>query len=714
MGPFVTTSWTLSRLPHLSELLGGAVAHRWSWQGAGDARAVLAWGRKPSADIAARYAARHGLPLYRLEDGFLRSVELGGREPPLSVVLDDQGIYYDAGTTSRLEGLIAGTLSPEQAARAKSIVMLWREARVSKYNHLREADPRHGRYVLVADQTFGDASIRFGMAEPQGFQRMLQAALDENPGCKVLLKVHPDVMAGKKRGHFDLEAVARLARVEVLGQDVHPVGLIERAEAVYVVTSQLGFEGLLWDKPVRTFGMPFYAGWGLTRDELPAPARRQPVTLEQLVHAALVAYPRYVDPETGQRCEVERIIEWMGLQRRMRERFPAEVYGLGFSLWKKPMVRAFFQGSAVHFVTSAADVPAGAPLALWGRRPLPAGAPDDVQPVRLEDGFLRSVGLGADLVRPVSWVMDRRGIYYDATRPSDLEHLLQTHVFDEAMRARAARLREAIVAHGLTKYNVGAGAWIRPEWRGEVGVSSPHPVALPEGEGRHGFGSVGHVGAQRLRDTATAECQVGTMRQPDLPEQGRRVILVPGQVENDASIHYGAAELRTNLGLLQAVRRANPDAWVVYKPHPDVLAGLRRAGVDEDEAVRWCDEIVEDVPMQVMLDAVDEVHVLTSLAGFEALLRGREVTCYGNPFYAGWGLTRDMAPIARRTRHLSLDELVAGVLILYPAYVSRTTGRFTTPERALEELLVWREQGMDMPLWRKGLRWVLRMLKLNG
>ncbi|MGH8642553.1 MAG: capsular polysaccharide biosynthesis protein, partial [Burkholderiales bacterium] len=108
-----------------------------------------------------------------------------------------------------------------------------------------------------------------------------------------------------------------------LGEDVHPVSLIECAAAVYVVTSQMGFEGLLWGKRVRTFGMPFYAGWGLTQDDLPAPGRRRPATLEALVHAALVEYPRYLDPQTGRRCEVERLIEWMGLQRRMRERIPA-------------------------------------------------------------------------------------------------------------------------------------------------------------------------------------------------------------------------------------------------------------------------------------------------------------------------------------------------------------------------------------------------------
>ena len=116
--------------------------------------------------------------------------------------------------------------------------------------------------------------------------------------------------------------------------------------------------------------------------------------------------------------------------------------------------------------------------------------------------------------------------------------------------------------------------------------------------------------------------------------------------------------------------------------------------------------------MHSLLDTVDEVHVLTSLTGFEALLRGKRVVTYGQPFFAGWGLTQDMAPPTRRTRRLQLDELVAGVLIEYPTYVSRTTGRFTTPERALEELLAWRRTGVSgLPLWRKGLRWILRLSK---
>ncbi len=615
---------------------------------------IAGWGLRPTSARARRYAEQHDIPYIALEDGFLRSVGLGSQDPPLSLVVDDLGIYYDASRLSRLESLVAGPLTAEAIARAQTLVTAWRNGRLSKYNYARDhTDPLPEPYVLVVDQTLGDASIRFGMADESSFQRMLAAALDENPTSTVLLKVHPEVMAGQKRGYFDLECTARLPRVRIIGQDVHPVNLIERAAAVYVVTSQMGFEGLLWGKRVRTFGMPFYAGWGLTQDDRPAPERRKPVGVENLVHAALVAYPRYVDPETGQRCEVERVIEWMALQRRMRSRFPDPLYAVGFSYVKRPIVRDYFQGSTVRFVGRKEQAPEDAALAVWGQ-----GYRDEKRPViRLEDAFLRSVGLGADLVRPLSLVMDRSGMYYDSTAPSELEHLLQTTDFSADLLARARRLRERIVEQELTKYNVGSSGWRRP-------------------------------------DGAT------------------RIILVPGQVESDASIRYGAPGIRSNMGLLQAVREANPSAHVLYKPHPDVLAGLRKKGEGEEEAMRWCDEVVTDAAMGELLSAVDEVHVLTSLAGFEALLRGKIVICYGQPFYAGWGLTNDHAPLARRTGRVTLDELVAGALILYPTYVSRTTGRFTTPERALDELLGWRQKAKaGLPLWRQLLRPALRFWK---
>jgi capsular polysaccharide export protein len=237
------------------------------------------------------------------------------------------------------------------------------------------------------------------------------------------------VVAGRKRGHFGTLSAGQRSRVTVLGEPVHPAGLLAQAAAVYVVSSQMGFEALLWGRPVRCFGMPFYAGWGLTRDELAAPARRAPVEWPALVHAALVDYPRYTDPETGGPTSPERLLDWMGLQRRQREQFPPELMAVGFSGWKRASLQRFLAGSRIR---SGAPAEARRLPGRWccgGGRP---GPRPPGQVLRVEDGFLRSVGLGADLVQPLSWVIDGRGLHYDARRPSDLEHLLAEGEFDEA------------------------------------------------------------------------------------------------------------------------------------------------------------------------------------------------------------------------------------------------------------------------------------------
>jgi capsular polysaccharide export protein len=315
----------------------------------------------------------------------------------------------------------------------------------------------------------------------------------------------------------------------------------------------------------------------------------------------------------------------------LRVALPPVVHVHGVSPRKVAFLRDFVAPCTLRTVTRGDEIPSSATLLLWGRAELPPGTPANVSVVRVEDGFLRSVGLGADLVRPLSLAFDARGIYFDATIPSDLEDLLQHASIPDELVARATRLRERVVERGVTKYNVGGAPWVRPS-------------------------------------------------------MAKRVVLVPGQVETDASLAFGAPHLRRNLDLLKAVRGLESDAYVVYKPHPDVVAGLRQRGDGEESAADFCDEVIVDAPMGALLPVVDAVHVNTSQTGFEALLRGKDVTCHGQPFYAGWGLTRDLAPCARRTRARSLDELVAAALLLYPTYVSARTGERTTAEDALDEL----------------------------
>jgi len=277
----------------------------------------------------------------------------------------------------------------------------------------------------------------------------------------------------------------------------------------------------------------------------------------------------------------------------------------------------------------------GGAIMVWAAREpehlATAAAAQGAPLIRIEDGFLRSAGLGSNHVGGASLVIDPEGIYFDARRPSRLENLLQYGEQDAALLARAARLREFLVRQSVTKYNVG----------------------------KHETLSIG-----------------GNICRSD-----RRTILVPGQVEDDASLRFSSPQVNRNLELLRRVRETEPQAWIIYKPHPDIEAGTRLGKLDDKQVLRFANEIARNLSIAALYPQVQAVHTMTSLSGFEALLRGVPVTTWGQPFYAGWGLTDDRLPIARRTRRISLDQLVAAALLQYPLYADLKTRRACNAEQ---------------------------------
>jgi capsular polysaccharide export protein len=277
----------------------------------------------------------------------------------------------------------------------------------------------------------------------------------------------------------------------------------------------------------------------------------------------------------------------------------------------------------------------GKRVAVWKSRVAPAVLAEldrsGAELIEVEDGFIRSAGLGADCVPPLSIVVDRVGVHFDPTAPSELEALLQNGEFSPDLLDRARALRSTIVDQGISKY--GSAQAAAPSRRSE-----------------------------------------------------RRHILVPGQVEDDRAVLAGGQPIG-NADLLRRVRQDAPDAHIIYKPHPDVEAGHRLGAIPDLLCSQLADEVVRGGPISSWIKMVDEVQVNTSLAGFEALLRGKSVTTHGVPFYAGWGLTRDLGKVPdRRTAKRSLDELVASVLLLYPRYLDPVTGLPCPPEILIRRL----------------------------
>lgn len=657
MGIFSRGIW---RLPLLDQLLQANLVRP---RGRIHLDAIAGWGLRPSTRKAQGYARRHGLPYLALEDGFVRSFGTGEHHPPLSLVVDDTGIYYDCTRPSALERLLssdANLLQPyaDTVLRVRQRLL---DAGLSKYNHAPDLSPGALRAddvqrVLVVDQTAGDMSVALGGANGQTFEAMLAAALKENPEATIYVKTHPEVSAGRKGGY--LTAVQPSARVVLLREAVNPLSLIREMDKVYVVSSTMGFEALLAGKPVVCFGVPWYAGWGATDDRQPhhpAMARRaagagRRRSVDELFAAGYLHYTRYLNPETHGLGTIDDVMAWLERQRSVAQRYAGRMICVGFPGWRAWNFREMLSLNAakvchVRTVKAAtALTPAGPDcLVCWGRVP-PVGLQElaekaGVRLLRMEDGFVRSVGLGSDLIPPQSFVLDARGIYFDPSQPSELEDMLNTRELTEQDITRAQAVRSFIVQHGITKYN--------------------------------------------LEPLMTV----------DWPSCGKQVLLVPGQVEDDASIRFGcdAAGVCTNMGLLQAARRQFPDAFIVYKPHPDVVSGNRRGKLVLSEALNWADHVEVQASVISCIEACDTVVTMTSLTGFDALLRCKQVVVHGRPFYAGWGLTQDKLPVPRRHRTRNLDELVACAMLHYPLYWDPVLKGYTSCEAVLRQLVQQRD-----------------------
>jgi capsular polysaccharide export protein len=589
-----------------------------------DGDLVGVWGQSPTSPRGEAVAAKTETPILRVEDAFLRSV-LPGRDgqPPLGLFLDKRGVHFDPATISDLEQLLTHDPLDDTALlnRARAAIDRVRAAHLSKYNtyDLDAPTPKPG-YVLVIDQTRGDASVKASRADKNTFLEMLYYAQEENPGARIIVKTHPETAGGHRDGYFDKSI--ENGQVTLFGAAVSPWALFDGATSVYTVSSQMGFEAIFAGHRPHVFGQPCYAGWGLTEDRNPVQRRQRKLTRAQLFAGVMMRYATWYDPYRDRLCEFEDALATLEAQVREWREDHCGWTGAEMRLWKrKPLQQVFGRYLKMRFGDAATDERR---LMVWAGK----ATPEMGDVVRVEDGFLRSRGLGAELIPPLSLVTDTSGIYYDPTSPSDLEQLIaDSPSLSNAARDRAKTVIRAVTASKLSKYNL-------------------------------------------QRDT------------PQLPDGHR--ILVPGQVEDDASIRLGTLDVTTNRDLLLAARDARPDAVILYKPHPDVEAGLRDG--DVADATEIADMVVQNGDPIALIDAVREVWTMTSLLGFEALLRGVPVTCLGQPFYSGWGLTTDRHPHPRRTARPDLTALAHAALIDYPRYFDPKSGLACPVEVIIERL----------------------------
>lgn len=309
---------------HLGDTAADAVRN-------GEAAFAVLWGYNTGDKNRHALAAalRHNLPILMCEPGFISSGttwvdknSLGRYRIEHSLVMDTRGQYFDGTRETDIEDMLnrAVPLNKFMHEEARRLIDKIVKNRISKYNHQPIFTPAIGRKgvrkVLVVDQSYGDFSIARGCASENTFAQMLQAAIKENPGADILVKTHPDSIAGKKGkklGYYSDLKTKDYSNVYKVTMPINPYSLMEVCDKVYVCSSQFGFEALMAGKEVRVFGMPWYAGWGVTKDEQTCP-RRKPMskhTVESLFYHFFIGYTKWVLPEEKREATLDEVIDKM-------------------------------------------------------------------------------------------------------------------------------------------------------------------------------------------------------------------------------------------------------------------------------------------------------------------------------------------------------------------------------------------------------------------
>jgi capsule polysaccharide export protein KpsC/LpsZ len=288
------------------------------------------WGitERPEKERQAQAQRALGRPRVVVEDGFIRSLDIGlSGESALSIIIDDTTAYYDAASRpSRLERLLQDgeSLTRTEQTRAGRVIKKIVNARISKYNHAPDMPVQLGTEgrpkILLIDQRFGDQSIVAGLADETTFECMLTDAIQQYPDHDIIIKQHPDAIKGGKSSYYSderLKALQYVKHVYPINFDINPYALFDIVDKVFVATSGMGFEGLMAGKEVHCYGVPFYAGWGLTIDHQNFPRRSRKRTLKDVFHFAYIESSRYYQPELARVCEVEELVDYIKTAKRV-------------------------------------------------------------------------------------------------------------------------------------------------------------------------------------------------------------------------------------------------------------------------------------------------------------------------------------------------------------------------------------------------------------
>lgn len=318
-------------------------------------KVMVVWGYTDS--IFVRFLSKiKKMPIHRLEDGFIRSAELGAKHStPYSLVLDKSGMYFNGRRGSDLEQILNSyNFTGDEALLrcAQEAIDLTTRLSIVKYNipgfqkgRLSDSIKIKPR-IAVLGQVQSDASIKYGNPDKWSIEDVIKLARYENPEAEVFYRPHPEIYRGFQKDGFRAKRIKSLA--EIVSPEEPLPEFLESLDQVYTITSLSGMEALVRGVKVTVVGVPFYAGWGLTDDRAVIKRRKRKLSLVELFAGVYLKYPRYLanleDSNIGLQAACHKIVADREVEADSQHKEMISNKKWGKLLESDYWIKAFFSG----------------------------------------------------------------------------------------------------------------------------------------------------------------------------------------------------------------------------------------------------------------------------------------------------------------------------------------------------------------------------------
>lgn len=592
---------------------------------------VLGWGYQEETEDLFKLSKKNNLNFHRLEDGFIKSY-ISGEEDSLShsIVMDKKGMYYNTSSENDFKELcLKVPFKKKSEEEVSEIINRIIVNSVSKYNKEKNKSSLEvkGKNVLLISQVKGDSSLKFGKVEDISTEDILKDIKErEGTNTNIYVKIHPGSLLEGKESSIDLDKCKEAGCLFIEGE-YDNFNLLKKFDAIYTKTSQLGFESLLLGKPTYVYGIPYYSQYGLTNDLNKEAKLIKNLTKEELFYFAYIEYSFYYSHLDKRTTDIDKSLDSIIFYKNHLNKIDKDLILLDFKDKDKSFIRGLTQSYRAlkrAFIKSKDFLGTSTDLLVSYENKTNLSR----NSITVSKGVLEDIEVSKEEKENYSMIFDELGIYYDPEKKSGFEKIL-------------------LNKKGLSSYE------------------DKRIINLVEKIKENQISIKSKLKASKLA----------------LKKQAyKKYILIPGQIEEDISIKAGGLGMNMSK-LIENVRSKNIDSFIIYKPHEDVLSGKEK-GISEHSD---CDYIAYTESIESLMDIADEVHVLTSIVGFDALLNGKATYVYGHPFYCGWGLTKDLSNAPMRRTAKTLNELAYSFYIDYATYYYN--GSYRTPEYVLNVML---------------------------